>query len=75
MAVEEMDDPEASYRRGYQQGAWDALEAANSMTAEKLREWRDAALPTWRYNDRVENRNVSPPRPWLKSEMVKHFHF
>jgi hypothetical protein len=30
-----MNDPEASYRRGYQDGALDALEAIKSMTPDQ----------------------------------------
>jgi hypothetical protein len=70
-----MDDPEASYRRGYQQGVYDALVAQRSMSSEKLEQWRDVDLPAWRYQDRVEDRSVSPPRPWLKTERVKRFRF
>jgi hypothetical protein len=75
MSDNEMDDAEASYRRGYQQGAWDAIQAADSMTREKLLQWRDKTLPYWRYSDHVENRGVSPPRPWLQFERVKRFRF
>lgn len=59
-------DPEASYRRGYQQAAYDTLQAAQSMTPEQIREWVDVTLANWRYADQVDNRRLSPPRPWLK---------
>lgn len=59
-------DPEASFRRGYQQGAYDALQAAPSMTDKELREWVDVTLAEWRYVNQVGNRDLRPPRPWLK---------
>lgn len=60
-----MNDPEASFRRGYQQGAYDALQAAQSMTDQQLREWIDVTLAEWRYVNQVDNRELRPPRPWL----------
>jgi hypothetical protein len=72
--MDEENDPEASYRRGYQQGAFDALRAAQSMTGDQLREWADVTLAAWRYRDRIKDRRVSPPRPWLQQkQMAKHF--
>jgi hypothetical protein len=59
-------DPEASYRRGYQQAACDTLKAVQSMTPEQLREWAEVTLAEWRYVDQVNNRHLRPPRPWLK---------
>ncbi len=59
-------DPEASYRRGYQQAAYDSLQAAQSMTREQLREWAEVTLAEWRYVDQIDNRRLPPPRPWLK---------
>jgi hypothetical protein len=61
-----MNDPEASYRRGYQQGAFDALQAIQSMTPERLKEWAEVELAKWRYAEQVDNRRLAPPRPWLK---------
>jgi hypothetical protein len=59
-----MNDPEASYRRGYQQGAFDAVEALKTMTTDQVRVWVDETLANWR-NNQIDNRNLLPPRPWL----------
>jgi hypothetical protein len=59
-----MNDPETSYRRGYEQGAFDALEAIKTMPSGKVREWIDVTLADWR-RDQIDNRNLRPPRPWL----------
>ena len=59
----EFDDPEASYRRGYQHGAKAALEATGRVTIDKLREWAAVKLPNWRYHDRPGQRLVLPPDP------------
>jgi hypothetical protein len=61
-----MNDPEASYRRGYQQGACDGLDAGKSMTEDQAREWAHVTLAKWRYENQPDNRNLQPPRPWLK---------
>jgi hypothetical protein len=59
-----MNHPEGSYRRGYQQGAFDALEALQAMPKDKVEDWINSTLATWRF-DQLDNRK-SPPRPWLK---------
>jgi hypothetical protein len=61
--IEERTDPEASYRRGYQQGAFAALVAVNRLTIDKLNHWVGVTLWKWRYEDRVKNRSVPPPPP------------
>jgi hypothetical protein len=63
MPPEELDDPESSYRRGYQQGAWAAMEAVKSTPVSKIRTWIDKKLHHWRYRDRVTTRFVRPPTP------------
>jgi hypothetical protein len=60
---DEYNDPEASYRRGYQQGASAALEAATRVTTDKLRDWVGTKLANWRYLDRLNDRSVPPPSP------------
>lgn len=62
----EFDDVEASYRRGYDQGAHAALRAAERLLTtecgrEKLREWVEHDLHVWRYFDRPSDRMVQPP--------------
>jgi hypothetical protein len=59
-----MNHPEASYRRGYQQGATDALEAVKAMPVDKVKEWIEVTLADWR-SEEIDNRNSPPPRPWL----------
>ncbi len=64
----EYDDPEAAYRRGYQQGANDAVEALASGKLKQpqyviMRDWVGRTLYDWRYRDQPTNRNVFPPRP------------
>lgn len=65
--ISEMDDPEASYRRGFQQGAFMALKAAKAAHSEKrmeeLNAWVDVTLHKWRYQDQVKNLQVQPPLP------------
>jgi hypothetical protein len=61
--MSEHDDPEASYRRGYQQGAHAALEAAQRVTTDKLKDWVAVKLFNWRYHDRPNDRSVPPPSP------------
>jgi len=61
--MSEREDPEASYRRGYQQGAYAALEAAQRVTTDKLKDWVGVKLFNWRYHDRVDDRSVPPPSP------------
>jgi hypothetical protein len=59
-------DPESSYRRGYYQGAHDAYQATKTMTTDKIDHWLNVSLHDWRYKDRVTNRRLSPPRPWVR---------
>lgn len=59
---------EASYRRGYQQGANDTLMAAERrahslVDFSDLRDWIGVALYQWRYHDRPTDRSVQPPLP------------
>jgi len=58
----EHDDPESSYRRGYQHGAWAAMEAAKSTPEYKIRHWIDDKLAHWR-RDRINDRGLKPPTP------------
>lgn len=62
-STDDFDDPEASYRRGYQQGARAALEATGRVTIDKLQEWVGRRLFEWRYHDRPRQRLVLPPDP------------
>ena len=59
--MNETDDPEASYRRGYQQGAKAMLDAVGRLTTERLNEWVDIALFKWRHHDQPNDRSVGPP--------------
>ena len=59
--MDEMDDPEASYRRGYYQGAAAMLDAAGRLTTSKLHDWVYKSLFNWRYLDQPNDRSVSPP--------------
>lgn len=66
--MSEHNDPEASYRRGYQQGAADALKALQAIPSRKramllLSEWVEIVLFEWRYRDRTTDRTVHPPAP------------
>jgi hypothetical protein len=61
--VAELDDPEASYRRGYQQGACDALRAVQTTPIDKVRAWADEKLSRWRYLQRIHDRYFRPPMP------------
>lgn len=61
-SMDEMSDPEASYRRGYQQGAFDAMRAIETTPVAKVREWVDVTLARWRYLQRPQDRTCSPPR-------------
>jgi hypothetical protein len=74
---DEMDDPEASYRRGYAQGAWDVMEAVlpflPEAQREKLKGWHSVRVFEWRYRNkqgRASNGRVTgaimPPRQFLK---------
>lgn len=57
------EDAEAAFRRGYQQGAYDAIRAIETTPIAKIRNWIDVRLAAWRYTDRVHDRGVRPPRP------------
>src|SRR5918911_5368388 len=66
--VNERDDPEGSYRRGYHQGARDAVEAAQRLTGNRsalseLWEWATVTLLAWRLNSRPDARTALPPVP------------
>jgi len=61
--ISELEDAEASYRRGYQQGAYAALEAIKTAPIDRVRTWVDRKLFRWRYLDRVDDRFVRPPGP------------
>jgi hypothetical protein len=63
MTLNAQDDPEASYRRGYQQGAHEAFRATRTTTIEKIDDWVNVRLAEWRYRDRVNDRTVRPPTP------------
>ncbi len=44
-------DPEESYRSGYQDGALAALQAVESgMTTDELKHWTDVKLQKWRHD-------------------------
>jgi hypothetical protein len=66
--MHERDDPEASYRRGYHQGAYDAATAAERLANvsagwNKLRQWYAEKLFHWRYVERPGDRTLRPPPP------------
>jgi hypothetical protein len=72
--MKELRDAEASYRRGYHQGAADALDAVERLgrspsTMIKLREWVDVVLHRWRHYDRPQDRTVQPPQPLSNSTL------
>jgi hypothetical protein len=56
------DDPEACFRRGYQQGAYDAVSAIQTTPIEKVLEWVNVTLTRWRYQDSPHDRGRRPPR-------------
>jgi hypothetical protein len=66
--MNEYDDPEDSYRRGYEQGAYAATIAAERLALlpgglERLRRWAGIDVHRWRYLDQPTNRSISPPLP------------
>jgi hypothetical protein len=63
VAADELNDPEACYQRGFQQGAWAAMEAVKTKPVARIRTWVDVKLYHWRYHDRVRTRFVRPPTP------------
>jgi hypothetical protein len=65
---EDYNDPEASYRRGFQQGACFAFEAAEEhlcspIVTARLGNWVHRTLYKWRYGKTQGNRNILPPDP------------
>jgi len=63
----EDDSPEEAYRRGYQQGAFAAVEAAERFTTSRrdfmaLRRWVETTLYTWRLKN-PKDRSRLPPAP------------
>lgn len=64
--IDENEDPETAYRRGYQQGAFAAMEAAercqNTPTGwNKIRNWVNIEIANWRYGKERLDRNRRPP--------------
>ncbi|MBI3275984.1 MAG: hypothetical protein HYZ60_08620, partial [Methylocystis sp.] len=64
--AQDEDSAEASYRRGYQQGANDTLMAVERLGHSRvdlssLRVWIGVTLYQWRYHDRAGDRGVQPP--------------
>jgi hypothetical protein len=56
-------DPEASYRRGYHQGAKAAMDAVGRFTSDKLKDWVEVRLFKWRYHEDRSDRRVQAPPP------------
>ena len=66
--MSEYDDPEASFRRGYELGARDTLKALEAIKSRPmallpLSEWVEIILHEWRHHDRLPDRSVPPPKP------------
>jgi hypothetical protein len=64
--MDEQEDAEASYRRGYQHGATaalDAVERAKTGGLQKLKAWAVLSLFEWRNCDAPQDRAASPPEP------------
>lgn len=64
----EYDDPEESYRRGYQQGAYAALTAAQRLLRseggrKRLQDWVNLTVHKWRYLTKPNDRSIRPPDP------------
>ncbi len=59
----EPQDAEVAFRRGYYQGAHDAIRAIETTPIAKIKVWIDEALAKWRSHDRVHDRGLKPPRP------------
>jgi hypothetical protein len=62
----ELTDVEVSYRRGYQEGAFAAIEAAVKLHGRpaalpRLRDWAGVTLSHWRYLNNPDKRFVRPP--------------
>ncbi|MCK1384244.1 hypothetical protein [Bradyrhizobium sp. 21] len=54
--------PEVAYRRGYQQGALDAVAAVQVHPITKVLDWVNVALAKWRFHDVTHDRGHRPPR-------------
>jgi hypothetical protein len=66
--MSEHTDPEACYRRGYEQGARDTVKAMQMIPSRPralalLTEWVEILLHEWRHHDRLSDRSVKPPTP------------
>src|SRR5262249_48220648 len=59
--VSEMDDPEASYRRGYQQGAYAALQAVRSTPVAKIQSWVEESCRAGAISNAFMTGIVGPP--------------
>jgi hypothetical protein len=62
----ERHDPETCFRRGYHQGAFDAIEAAQRAgvaVPPALVAWAKSIVNDWRYGSTKADRNVRPPAP------------
>jgi hypothetical protein len=81
MDIDDQDDPERSYRRGYTHGAWNVYEAlAPRLSAiererfedwfREAREWRLAAMGGESKRE-VNERAISPPRAGLAKVLSK----
>lgn len=75
--MDEIDDPEASYRRGYAQGSWDVIQAVLPLLSEhqraKLDGWHQFRVSGWRYQNKSQRgpgsmitHAIVPPRQYLK---------
>jgi hypothetical protein len=75
----EIDDPEASYRRGYTHGAWDVIAAVRGLLSPheqaRLEAWFNESAREWRLkNLRGESQrlagkiavDIAPPRHLLR---------
>ena len=60
------ESPEDAYRRGYQQGAHDAIEALAAASeptmVERAREWAGVAIAKWRFAADRSDRAARPPK-------------
>jgi hypothetical protein len=58
----EPEDAEVAYRRGFQEGAYEAIRALETNPIAKVKNWVDITLSNWRHRDRVHDRGLRPPR-------------
>ena len=63
--LDEKDDSEASYRRGYEQGAVAAAEAAVKLASSpdglmRLLNWASVDVHRWRIFDRLKSEGAAP---------------